>query len=88
MRYMRYWIEKGHERSGIALTRDQIRALDALDEVLESPAHTLRFKMNKGDMLFIDNTRVAHDRDAYVDDGNTARRLLRLWIDRPRPDGH
>src|SRR5205823_5207818 len=30
-RYLRYWIHAGHERAGVPLTAEQVRALDALD---------------------------------------------------------
>lgn len=87
LRYMRYWIEKGHARIGEALAPDDLEAFNALDETLENPAHVLSFRMAPGDLLFIDNTTTAHDRDAYEDDPSAPRLLLRLWIDHraPRP---
>lgn len=81
-RYMRYWIERGHARIEQPLTADDLRAFDALDAALEDPAHVLAFRMDKGDILFIDNTTTAHDRDAYIDDPAAPRLMLRLWIDR------
>lgn len=85
LRYMRYWIEKGHARIGAPLDREAIDAFDALDAALEAPDHVLAFRMAPGDLLFIDNTTVAHDRDAYRDDPAAPRLLIRLWLDRPRP---
>ena len=87
LRYMRYWIEKGHARVGEPLDPEALAAFDALDAALEDPAHVLAFRMAPGDMLFLDNTTVAHDRDAYVDDPASPRLLLRLWLDRPRGAG-
>lgn len=81
LRYMRYWIERGHDRIGEALDPLDIAAFDALDAVLEDPQNVLAFTMQPGDMLFIDNTTTAHDRDAYVDDPAAPRLLLRLWLD-------
>lgn len=81
MRYMRYWIEKGHARVGEALAPEDLEAFDALDAALEDPAHVLAFRMAPGDLLFIDNTTTAHDRDAYEDDPASPRLMLRLWLD-------
>ncbi len=81
LRYMRFWIEKGHARIGEALAPADLEAFDALDEALEDPAHVLAFRMAPGDLLFIDNTTTAHDRDAYEDDPAAPRLMLRLWLD-------
>lgn len=85
LRFMRYWIEKGHERAEQPLAAQQHAALGALEDSLEDPAHTLRFRMEAGDLLFLDNTTVAHDRDAYSEDPAAPRHLQRLWIERPQP---
>lgn len=80
LRYMRYWIEQGHERVGEPLDDEARAALDALDTELAAPENVLVFRMASREMLFIDNTLVAHDRDAYVDDPKAPRLMLRLWL--------
>lgn len=82
LRYMRYWIERGHERVGEPLEPLDTAAFDALDALLEDPRNVLAFTLEPGDLLFVDNTTTAHDRDAYTDDPVAPRLLLRLWIDR------
>ena len=64
-----------------ALARADLEAFDALDAALEDPEHVLAFRMGPGDMLFVDNTTTAHDRDAYEDDPAAPRLMLRLWLD-------
>ncbi len=88
MRYMRYWIEKGHARLGEPLAPEDLEAFDALDAALEDPEHVLAFRMAPGDLLFIDNTTTAHDRDAFEDDPAYPRLMLRLWLNHraaPKP---
>ena len=85
LRYMRYWIERGHARAGLPLGPEDLAAFDALDARLEDPANVLAFRMAPGEMLFVDNTTTAHDRDAYEDDPAAPRLLVRLWLDRPPP---
>jgi hypothetical protein len=41
--------------------------------------------MVPNDMLFIDNTAIAHDRDAYIDDPTAPRLMLRLWLSERQP---
>ena len=80
LRYMRYWIERGHERAGLPLQVEDKAAFDALDRELGDECNVLTFRMRRGDMLFIDNTTTAHDRDAYTDDPAAPRLLVRLWL--------
>jgi hypothetical protein len=82
-RYMRFWIERGHQRAGVPLSHAQIAALDALDSLLEDTSLQFGFRLEARQMLFLDNTRVAHDRDSYQDTPAQPRHLQRLWLQRP-----
>lgn len=79
-RYMRYWIETGQERAGQPLTARQRRALDLLDELLERDDHVVRCRLERGDMLFVNNRVLAHNRTAFHDTPTNRRRLQRMWI--------
>jgi hypothetical protein len=85
LRYMRYWIERGHSRTGLSLSAEDLAAFDALDARLADPMNVLTFRMSAGEMLFIDNTTTAHDRDAYEDDLSAPRLLVRMWVGRAVP---
>lgn len=80
-RYMRYWIEKGHERAGVPLAPEVLRAFDELDKALAKPEFGASFRLTEGDMLFVDNRRMVHGRDAYEDDSSGGRLLWRMWLD-------
>ena len=80
LRFMRYWIEKGHERIGKPLDPIDTEAFDALDEALNNPKFRHDFAMMPGDILLIDNHKVAHDREAYEDDPAAPRLMARLWL--------
>lgn len=84
-RYMRYWIERGHERAQLTLGDEEISALDALDAALTREDNILSIHLTEGDLLFIDNTTIGHDRDAYDEDPAQPRLMLRLWLDRNPP---
>ena len=81
-RYLRYWIESGHEKIGQPLTPVQRRALDALDEVANDPALRVEFALRQGDLFFINNRWILHNRTAFEDrhEEELRRHLVRLWL--------
>lgn len=64
------------------LTERQRAALDLFDEVLEDPALHLGMRLEPGDVQLVHNHQLLHDRTAFIDDPDPARRrhLLRLWL--------
>jgi alpha-ketoglutarate-dependent taurine dioxygenase len=81
-RYLRYWIEVGHEKAGQPLTAAQNTALNVLDEVLNRPDLRAEFDLKPGDMYFINNRWILHNRTAFEDhpEVNRRRHLVRLWL--------
>ncbi len=82
-RYLRYWIEAGHEKAGEPLTPAQREALDRLDEVLNRPALRAEFSLEPGQVYFINNRWILHNRTAFDDYPEPERRrhLVRLWLE-------
>ncbi len=64
------------------LTARQEAAFDALDAICDDPAIHLSMDFEPGDMQFLHNHQILHDRTAYIDHDDPARRrhLLRLWL--------
>jgi alpha-ketoglutarate-dependent taurine dioxygenase len=62
-----------------------LEALDLFDEVLNDPAVHLIMQLEPGDMQFVYNHSLLHDRTAFVDHAQTSERrhLLRLWLSLP-----
>jgi alpha-ketoglutarate-dependent taurine dioxygenase len=88
-RYLRYWIEAGHDKAGEPLTNAQRGALDRLDEVLNRPALRAEFSLEPGQVYLINNRWVLHNRTAFEDHPEPDRRrhLVRLWLERGRAVG-
>jgi hypothetical protein len=84
IRYLRYWIEVGHEKAGVPLTAEQTNALDVLDRVASEPQMRVEFEMKPGEMLFVNNRWILHNRTAFEDHPEPERRrhLIRLWVRR------
>ncbi|MBI3412442.1 MAG: TauD/TfdA family dioxygenase [Planctomycetes bacterium] len=88
-RYLRYWIEAGHERVGRVLTPDERHALDVLDGVLREPQLQADFSLKPGDMFFVNNRWIFHNRTAFEDFTEPERRrhYVRLWLRRCSYEG-
>jgi alpha-ketoglutarate-dependent taurine dioxygenase len=82
IRYLRYWIEVGHEKAGQPLSAEQRRALDTFDAVLARPDLRVEFSLRPGQAYFINNRSILHNRTAFVDHPEPERRrhLVRLWL--------
>jgi len=81
-RYLRYWIEVGHEKVAQPLTAAQVTALNVLDEYLNRRDLRAEFDLKPGDMYFINNRWILHNRTAFEDHPEPERRrhLVRLWL--------
>jgi alpha-ketoglutarate-dependent taurine dioxygenase len=83
-RYLRYWIEAGHDKAGRPLTAEQTAALAALERVATEPALRAEFGLKPGDMFFVNNRWILHNRSAFTDHDEPGRRrhYVRLWLER------
>ncbi|AGA30786.1 TauD/TfdA family dioxygenase [Singulisphaera acidiphila] len=81
-RYLRTWIEVGHDKAGEPLSPAQTEALDALDRVLNRPELRVEFRLQPGDMFFANNRWTLHNRTAFEDhpDPERRRHYVRLWL--------
>jgi hypothetical protein len=74
------------------LTSAHVEALDLFDALANDPSLHLGMQLQPGDMQFVYNHALLHDRTAFRDwpSANQKRHLLRLWLsvegDRPLPD--
>jgi alpha-ketoglutarate-dependent taurine dioxygenase len=85
-RYLRYWIEAGHDRANEPLTPEQRQALDTLDGILADPTFRIEFMLQPGEVFFFNNRWLLHNRTAFEDFDEPERRrhLVRLWLAQPR----
>lgn len=73
------------------LSADHVAALDLFDELANDPALNMSLQLEPGDMQFVYNHNLLHDRVGFEDWSEPSRRrhLLRLWLslpgDRPLP---
>lgn len=81
-RYLRQYLELGHEVMQQPLSRVEIAALDLFDEVMHDPTIRLDMMLEPGDIQFANNYAVLHSRTAFEDDPDLSRRrkMIRLWL--------
>ena len=64
--------------------------LDLFDEIANRSDIHLSMTLRPGDMQFVHNHSLLHDRTGFIDRPEAPRYLLRLWLsvpgDRPLPD--
>lgn len=84
-RYLRDYIELGHERKNIPLSKVQTEAFDLMDQYIHQEDLRLDMMLEPGDMQFCNNYSVMHSRSAFLDDEDLSKRrkLLRLWLKMP-----
>ena len=84
--YQRQYIESARRFPGVApLSLFQIEALDLFDELANDPALNLMMELQPGDMQFVHNHTILHDRTAFEDfaEPDRKRHLLRVWVAPP-----
>lgn len=84
VQYQRQYIESASRFDGAPRLSDrQIAALDLFDEIAETPGFHLSMRLEAGDMQFVYNHGLLHDRTAFVDKPGSPRHLLRMWLSVP-----
>src|SRR5215471_13010913 len=81
--YQRQYIESARRFPEVSpLTPLQIQALDLFDEMANDPALNLNMDLGPGDLQFVHNHTILHDRTAFEDfpEPERKRHLLRLWL--------
>ena len=82
--YQRQYIESATRFAAAPpLTSRMVAALDLFDEIANDPAMYLRMRLSPGDMQFVHNHSLLHDRTGFVDKPRAPRHLLRLWLSLP-----
>lgn len=84
--YQRQYIESARRFPGVApLTSNQIEALNLFDELANDPQLNLMMELQPGDIQFVHNHTILHDRTAFEDypEPERKRHLLRLWLAPP-----
>jgi hypothetical protein len=83
--YQRKYIDSARRFVGTPLTPEQKETLDLFDRLCDDPELCLSMEFRQGDIQFVHNHTLLHDRTAFEDwpEPEQKRRLLRLWLAPP-----
>ena len=81
-RYLRNYIDAGHDIQNQPLSQPQKDALTYLDNLMHVEDIAMKYDLKPGDMVFSDNHWIVHGRMLFedYDDENLKRFMLRTWI--------
>ncbi len=82
-RYLRDYIEKGYEIKNKNLSQKFKEALNYLDKLLTSKKFSKKLKLNRGDLILLNNHVLAHGRTAFtinLKSKKPQRNLYRIWL--------
>jgi alpha-ketoglutarate-dependent taurine dioxygenase len=80
VRYALVYMCRGHDLAGSPLQTPDLLPLFVMTFALQDRENQLRFHMEKGQMLFLDNQRTLHGRQPFSAQTERPRHLLRMWI--------
>ena len=74
-------IRKGYDVAGVAMDAETRAAVEALEEVVSDDALRFELPLERGQLQYLENQRVAHYRSTFTDgnDATEKRRLVRMW---------
>ncbi|OED41683.1 hypothetical protein AB833_09030 [Chromatiales bacterium (ex Bugula neritina AB1)] len=84
-RYLRQYIELGHNIMDIPLSGIEIEALDIIDSITHKKNLRLDMMLEPGEIQFANNYAIMHSRTAFEDheDPDMRRKKFRLWLKMP-----
>ena len=84
--YQRQYIDSAQRFADAPrLSATQVEALDLFDSLLDDPSLHFSMRLQPGDVQFVYNHTLLHDRCAFTDHPEVERRrqLFRLWLSPP-----
>ncbi len=80
-RYYEDYVHNGQRLAGEPLDEAGREALLALRGIVDDPANWIEFRIERGQLQYINNRQFAHSRTAFKDapDGTRRRHMIRLW---------
>jgi Taurine catabolism dioxygenase TauD, TfdA family len=81
--YIGWYIRDAQRHDAVPrLTREQLAAMDLIEDIANDPAFHVEMDFQPGDIQLLNNSVILHAREAYEDHPEPSRRrhLLRLWL--------
>src|SRR6266478_788076 len=85
IKYHRAFIEEGHRILNDPLSREDVALLNEFEAVLNQESFRHQFRLRSGEILFLNNNFICHDRTRFLDLGRRNRYLERYWAGQRLP---
>ena len=80
MRYLKDYIVSAYKIKKTLIKDELENAFNYLDNCLESQKFQKVYKMRKGDIIIINNHKMAHGRKKFSINKTNQRKILRVWV--------
>lgn len=80
IRYLKDYIISGYKIKKVNLCFNLKSSLAYLDSCLENKKFQKKYKMEAGDIIIINNHKMAHGRTSFSINKNNPRKILRVWV--------
>jgi alpha-ketoglutarate-dependent taurine dioxygenase len=79
-RYLRDYMQQAYKIKSLELNKTQTKALDKLDKLLADKKYQYKYKLQAGDILLLNNFKMAHGRSRFNLKEKNNRTLIRAWF--------
>ena len=83
IRYHRSRINGGHKIKNEPLSHEDLHYLNTFEQHLNRRSFELRFKLQSGQILLVNNNIICHDRTSFRELGSRRRYVERYWAGEP-----
>jgi Taurine catabolism dioxygenase TauD, TfdA family len=81
--YIGWYVRDAQRHADVPrLTGEQVEAMALIESIANDPAFHIEMEFRSGDVQLLNNAKILHAREAFVDDHDPGQRrhLLRLWL--------
>ena len=80
-RYYEDYIFNGYNLAGESLDQKGVEALETMRSLIDAPENWVEFRLEKGQIEFVNNEQLVHARTAFIDTAppHLHRHMVRLW---------
>ena len=80
-RYLRDYIDSAYNIVKKEISPKKLELLNFIDNLMYNKKFHVKYKLLKGDVIILNNYRLAHGRTNFaINQKNTQRNLLRMWL--------
>lgn len=82
IRYSKVRVLKGYEAENLPMDSRTTESIEEIENLMKQEQISVSFRLNRGDMLFVNNCFILHGRTSFEDGPHSQkkRKLMRIWL--------